>query len=91
MRGGTLSDDANKKLADGLAQAATEINGRAEQIGVPYGTDASVIARAGVSAVVFGPGSIKQAHTADEWVPVDELKLAAETLYRFASRNYPLT
>ncbi|PLX70529.1 MAG: TonB-dependent receptor, partial [Azoarcus sp.] len=35
--------------------------------------------------VVFGPGSIRQAHTKDEWLPLDELEQAAEVLYRFAS------
>ncbi len=31
----------------------------------------------------FGPGSIEQAHTADEWVSLDEVHLASEILYRF--------
>jgi acetylornithine deacetylase len=50
---------------------------------VPFGTDASTISLAGVPSVVFGPGSIDQAHTADEWLDVEQLRLASEVLYRF--------
>ena len=49
---------------------------------VPYGTDASTIAEAGIPAIVFGPGDIARAHTCDEWVPIDEVAQAAEILYR---------
>jgi acetylornithine deacetylase/succinyl-diaminopimelate desuccinylase family protein len=49
--------------------------------GVPYGSDASKFARAGVPAIVFGPGSIDCAHAADEWVPVAEVEQAV-SFYR---------
>ena len=46
--------------------------------GAPYGTDASKISRrAGVPAIVLGPGDIAQAHTDDEWIAVDEIAEAA--------------
>ena len=45
-----------------------------------YGTNASVFAAAGVPSVVFGPGSIAQAHTADEWIDVAEVGKAAAIL-----------
>lgn len=51
---------------------------------VPFGTDASRVAVAGVPAVVFGPGDIAQAHTKDEWIDLAQLEPAAEILYRFA-------
>jgi len=47
-------------------------------IGVPYSTDASKLARAGVPAIVWGPGSIDQAHTADEFVACDQVERAVE-------------
>ena len=34
--------------------------------GVPFGSDASKLSRAGIPAVVFGPGSINQAHAVDD-------------------------
>ena len=52
-----------------------------EPMGVPFGSDASKISRAGIPTIVFGPGSIDQAHTHDEYVPIDEV-LAAEEFYR---------
>jgi acetylornithine deacetylase len=51
---------------------------------VPFGTDASTVAQAGVPAIVFGPGDIAQAHTKDEWIDLAQLEPAAEILYRFA-------
>jgi acetylornithine deacetylase len=51
---------------------------------VPYGTDASTLAWAGIPAVVFGPGDIAKAHTIDEWVPLDEVETASNILYRLA-------
>ena len=58
--------------------------------GVPYGTDAAAIAAAGVPSIVFGPGSIDQAHTADEWLALDQLTQASEALYRFGRRPVDL-
>lgn len=50
--------------------------------GVPYGTDASKLVRSGVPCIVLGPGSIDQAHTADEWVDLDQVVLCAEIYAR---------
>lgn len=49
-------------------------------VGVPFGSDATKLTRAGTPTVVFGPGSIEQAHTADEFVAIDEVALAANML-----------
>ena len=60
-------------------------HGRAsELVGVPYGTDAAAISAAGVPTVVFGPGSIDQAHTADEFIGSTSCSLATEIFYRIA-------
>jgi len=32
----------------------------------------------GVPSIVFGPGSIAQAHSREEWVPVKDVEQAAE-------------
>lgn len=45
--------------------------------GVPFGSDASKLSRAGVPTIVFGPGSIDQAHSVDEYVELAELEKAA--------------
>jgi acetylornithine deacetylase len=49
----------------------------AKPVGVPFGSDASKLARIGIPSVVLGPGSIDQAHTADEFVPVEAVVRAA--------------
>ena len=55
--------------------------------GVPYGTDASNLSGVGgVPCVVLGPGSIDQAHTDDEWVPVGEVRRAAVVYAELARR-----
>ncbi len=86
--GPTLSDENNGPLAESLLRVVADVAGPRERIGVPFGTHASSIAAAGVPAVVFGPGSIHQAHTPDEWLPIDELHQAAEILFRHAA-EYP--
>jgi acetylornithine deacetylase len=54
-------------------------------LGVHYFCDASVLAAAGIPSVVFGPGNIAQAHTADEWISLESLELAKTRLVRFLS------
>ena len=79
-----LQDDRNGALAASLT-AAVERHGRTSRcIGVPYGTDAPVFSSLGIPTVVFGPGSIQQAHTADEWIAVDQLLAAVDVFYELA-------
>lgn len=54
--------------------------------GVPFGCDASKLSRQGVPSVVFGPGSIDRAHSADEYVEIDQLHAALEFYRRFLTR-----
>src|SRR5205085_11261808 len=42
-------------------------------MGVPFGSDASKFAQVNVPSIIFGPGSIDQAHTADEYVEVEQI------------------
>ena len=62
-----------------LARAAATRGGGRRQA-ARYGTNAGVYAAAGVPSVVFGPGSIAQAHTADEWIDVEQVGTAADIL-----------
>ena len=89
MLGSPLSDVENRGLADRLASAARPVICECRQIGVPYATDAAFFAAGGVPSVVFGPGSIEQAHTADEWIALDQLEQAAEIYYRAALVDWP--
>jgi acetylornithine deacetylase len=79
-----LKPDGSDELVRRLGRAIDGVVGRHEVTAVPYGTDASTIAEAGVPAVVFGPGDIAQAHTKDEWVDLAQVEQAVEILFRFA-------
>ncbi len=84
MQSDGLASGANRAWAEQLAALARSTGVNAQLAGVPYGTNAASIAVAGIPTVVFGPGSIAQAHTADEWIAVDQLDRAVEVLYRLA-------
>ena len=86
-----LSDDNNGPLAESMLAAAGQAGVPSEPVGVPYGTDAAAIGAAGVPSVVFGPGSIDQAHTVDESVSLEQVNQAAEVLYHFGRGPISLT
>lgn len=46
--------------------------------GVPFGSDASKLARCGIPSIIFGPGSIDCAHAAVEYVETDQVLRAFE-------------
>jgi acetylornithine deacetylase/succinyl-diaminopimelate desuccinylase-like protein len=84
LASGGLVDGSNGKLSRRLLKVAQTFDASSEVVGVPYGTDAAVIAASGVPTVVFGPGSIDQAHTADEWIEIEQLTAAADLYYQAA-------
>jgi acetylornithine deacetylase len=49
---------------------------------VDFWTEASLFSEAGLTALVYGPGDIAQAHSADEWVALDQLTTVASTYQR---------
>lgn len=75
-------------VAQVAAQTLAAMGLNAELCGVPYGSDASKLSRAGIPSIVFGPGSIDQAHAADEFIETDQV-LTALDFYRRFVLNYP--
>ena len=64
-----------------LRAAAEEASGRTIGFGgLRATTDAVFLAEGGTPTVVFGPGSIEQAHGPDEFVPIDELHQCVRAL-----------
>jgi len=65
----------------------------ADELGIPVGnavnfwTEAALFSAAGYISFVYGPGDIAQAHTADEWVALDQLDHYAQTIYRIVDRG----
>jgi acetylornithine deacetylase len=49
--------------------------------GVSFGSDASKLQESGVASIIFGPGSIDRAHTANEFVELDQVEQAHEFYY----------
>lgn len=49
---------------------------------VDFWTEASLFSQAGLTAFVYGPGDIAQAHTADEFVTLEQLQRYADSITR---------
>ncbi len=75
-----LSGQLNQQLATDVIAAAAACGVTSKSVAQPYGTDAAFLCAGGIPTVVFGPGSIEQAHTADEWIAADQLDGAVEIL-----------
>lgn len=74
-----METDANLPLVAALMRHAGQRGPR----GADFFCDAAVLSAGGIPSVVFGPGDIAQAHTADEWITLDSLERATRTLTRF--------
>jgi acetylornithine deacetylase/succinyl-diaminopimelate desuccinylase family protein len=68
-------------------RASRSLGLQPEPCGVPFGSDASKLSRAGIPTIVFGPGSIDQAHSVDEYVELDQVTKAA-AFYREFILNF---
>lgn len=80
-----LNPEGSEELIKVLGASISKVRGEHRVHPVPYGTDASTLANAGIPSVVFGPGDIAKAHTVDEWAPLDEVEQAAEILFDLAA------
>lgn len=74
-----LETDPSHPLVHSLLRCV----GQRRAAGVAFFCDAAVLAAGGTPSVVFGPGDIAQAHTADEWLSLRELERATRLLTRF--------
>lgn len=79
-----LETDPGSRLVRCAAAALADAGLDSAAVGVPYGSDASKLARAGIPSIVFGPGSIDQAHAAVEFVDCQQVEQAVEFYRRFA-------
>ena len=67
------------------AEAATGV--RPKLAGFPGGCSAGVLKRRdGTDGVIIGPGNLEQAHSADEWIEVDQIGKAARIYAALAVR-----
>jgi len=82
-----FSVDPTDPLPALLADACRDAGGRAQFKGAPWASNAGVFDGAGIPTVLFGPGSITQAHTSDEFIEIDQVVQAAK-VYAAAIRRY---
>jgi len=66
-----------------LVQQFLRSIGQKKTVGVDFFCDASVLSRGGIPSIVFGPGDIAQAHTADEWISLRSLERGTDLLTQF--------
>jgi acetylornithine deacetylase len=80
---------ADHPLPVGLATAARAVLGREPPMtGEPYGADMRLLVNEGrTPTVIFGPGDKRAAHSADEWVSVEEVAACARTLAAWLVRE----
>jgi acetylornithine deacetylase len=71
-----------------LVQKFLQVARQRDPAGVIFFCDAAVLAGAGIPSLVFGPGDIAQAHTADEWIGLKSLETAGAWLLKFL-QNLP--
>jgi acetylornithine deacetylase/succinyl-diaminopimelate desuccinylase-like protein len=73
--------ETNPKLP--LVQKFLKGVGQSKPAGVHFFCDAAVLSAGGIPGVVFGPGDVAQAHTADEWISLFGLERGKNLLLRF--------
>jgi acetylornithine deacetylase len=76
--GDTARAEERRLLARDLADELELPIGNA----VDFWTEAALFSAAGYTAFVYGPGDIAQAHSADEWIALDQLRQYAESIHR---------
>ena len=88
FRGPSLPAGAAIDGVGSAEQRRLEARDLADALDLPVGnavdfwTEASLFSAAGMTALVFGPGHIAQAHTADEWVALDQLQCYVDAVVR---------
>ena len=81
-RFGSARVPADHPLPAGLASVAKAVTGRQPALlGAAYGADMRLFINAGhTPCVIYGPGDVRLAHSADEHVPLSEVETCAAVL-----------
>jgi len=88
-RFGSVRVPSDHPLPVGLAATVADVTGRRpELLGEPYGADMRLFVNVGnTPCVIFGPGNVKVAHSADEHVPLDQVEDCARVLAEWVRRE----
>ena len=81
-RFGSARVPSDHPLPVGLARVAETVTGRRpDLLGEPYGADMRLLVNEGrTPTVIYGPGDVRVAHSADERVPLAEVEACARVL-----------
>ncbi|MGZ0708231.1 M20/M25/M40 family metallo-hydrolase [Coraliomargarita sp. W4R53] len=80
---GDEADSSPHGLMEPLAELASHGYDHAS-----YTTNAGFYCAVGIPVFVWGPGSIQQAHTADEWVDLRQVEQAGDLLYQLIKTTH---
>ena len=88
-RFGSARVASDHELPTGLADVAEAVTGRRPaMLAEPYGADMQMFVNVGATpCVIFGPGDVRVAHSADEFVPLDEVETCARVLAAWVTRE----
>lgn len=86
FRGSPLpAETARAQVRVGDARALAQALGLPVGDAVDFWTEAALFSQAGCTTFVYGPGDIAQAHSADEWVALAQLRAYAESVHHIVS------
>lgn len=88
-RFGSARVASDHPLAIGLIEVAEALTGRRPTLlAEPYGADMQMFVNHGdTPCVIFGPGDVRVAHSADEYVPLVEVEACAQVLAAWVLRE----
>lgn len=88
-RFGSVRMPSDHPLPVGLAHTIEAVTGRRPALlGEPYGADMRLFVNVGdTPCVIFGPGNVNVAHSADEGVPLDQVEACAAVLAAWIRRE----
>ncbi len=78
MEGAPFETNAQERIVQITREACSHVLGQVRTVGFPGGTEASQLSAAGIPSVILGPGSVDQAHAAEEFVAMDQVVKAVE-------------
>jgi acetylornithine deacetylase len=80
----SMETPVSSDLVEVMMNAVQVTTGESILSGMVSGCDARLYRKLmGIPVIIFGPGSLDQAHSVDEWVSIREVQLAASSLVQF--------
>jgi acetylornithine deacetylase len=82
-----LDSPVESPLVRKLQKVIRQAGGSGKPQGVNYFADTGPFTAGGIASVIFGSGDIAQAHTADEYLELDQLYRATEVILTLLTQN----